>query len=302
MNKMASLCGLIVLCMTAFSEINGQVISGLERLVADNAKLTKVSDQFIFTEGPTTDKAGNVYFTDQPNNKIWKYDTNGQLTVFMDEAGRANGLYFDNDGYLIACADRDNEMWRIDAEGKKEIILKGQNNQPFNGPNDVWVAPNGNFYFTDPYYHRPYWNRIEKKPAQQNVYLMINGKGPAIKLDSTLLQPNGIIGSADGKYLYVADIVGDKTYKYKIGKGGKLTERKLFVNQGSDGMILDKSGNLYLTGNGVTIYNQEGKKIGHIDIPSNWTGNICFSGKDHKTLFITASESIYTLKMKVSGQ
>ena len=100
----------------------------------------------------------------------------------------------------------------------------------------------------------------------------------------------------------MADIVGDKTYKYKIGKGGKLTERKLFVNQGSDGMILDKSGNLYLTGNGVTIYNQEGKKIGHIDIPSNWTGNICFSGKDHKTLFITASESIYTLKMKVSGQ
>jgi len=288
--------------MTAFSVINGQVISGLGGLVADDAKLTKISDQFIFTEGPTADKAGNVYFTDQPNNKIWKYDTNGQLTMFMDEAGRANGLYFDNDGYLIACADGDNEMWRIDAEGKKEIILKGQSNQPLNGPNDVWVAPNGNFYFTDPYYHRPYWNRIEKKPAQQNVYLMINGKGPAIKLDSTLLQPNGIIGSADGKYLYVADIVGDKTYKYKIGKGGKLTERKLFVNQGSDGMILDKFGNLYLTGNGVNIYNKEGKKLGHIDIPSNWTGNICFSGKDHKTLFITASESIYTLKMKVSGQ
>ena len=302
MNKMASLWCQIVLCMTAFSVINGQVISGLGGLVADDAKLTKISDQFIFTEGPTADKAGNVYFTDQPNNKIWKYDTNGQLTMFMDEAGRANGLYFDNDGYLIACADGDNEMWRIDAEGKKEIILKGQSNQPLNGPNDVWVAPNGNFYFTDPYYHRPYWNRIEKKPAQQNVYLMINGKGTATKLDSTLLQPNGIIGSADGKCLYVADIVGDKTYKYKIGKGGKLTERKLFVNQGSDGMILDKFGNLYLTGNGVNIYNKEGKKLGHIDIPSNWTGNICFSGKDHKTLFITASESIYTLKMKVSGQ
>ncbi len=302
MNKTTGLLIALVLIVATISIINGQNISGLVGLVEQNAKLTKVSDQFIFTEGPAVDKSGNVYFTDQPNNKIWKYDTNGSLTIFMDEAGRSNGLYFDNQGYLIACADGDNEMWRIDMEGNKEIILKGKEGHTLNGPNDVWVAPNGNFYFTDPYYHRPYWNRAEIKPKQQNVYLMVKGHGPAIKLDSTLLQPNGIIGSADGKCLYVADIVGDKTYKYKIGWDGKLTERKLFVNQGSDGMTLDKFGNLYLTGNGVTIYNEDGKKLGHIDVPSKWTGNICFSDKDHKTLFITASESIYTLKMKVSGQ
>lgn len=278
-----------------------QQITGLKNLIEPGAVLTKVSSQFIFTEGPAADKKGNVFFTDQPNNKIWKYDTKSKLSIFMEDAGRSNGLYFDNDGCLIACADEKNEMWRINMKGKKEVILKGEEGKSFNGPNDVWVAPNGNFYFTDPYYHRPYWNKAEIAPKEQNVYLLLNGKGPAILCDNTLSQPNGIVGTSDGKYLFVADIAGDRTYKYEIGKDGLLINRQVFAQHGSDGMTIDSLGNLYITGNGVTVFNPQGKRIGHIDVPSGWTANICFAGKDKKTLFITASESIYTLRMEVAG-
>jgi len=132
------------------------------------------------------------------------------------------------------------------------------------------------------------------------VYLLEKNKKPIIVADD-LVQPNGIIGTADGKYLYVADIGDSKTYRYRIAADGKLVEKHLFTNMGSDGMTIDDQGNVYLTGNGVTVFNKEGKQIEQIPVPEEWTGNICFGGKDNRSLFITASKSIYTLKMKVKG-
>ena len=119
--------------------------------------------------------------------------------------------------------------------------------------------------------------------------------------DSNLQQPNGIIGTADGKLLYVADIRAGKTYRYIINKDGSLMNRELFVDQGSDGMAIDEKGNIYLTGKGVTVYNAAGKKIQQIDVPAKWTANVCFGGKRKDILFITASESVYTLQMQVKG-
>jgi gluconolactonase len=116
-----------------------------------------------------------------------------------------------------------------------------------------------------------------------------------------LQKPNGIIGTPDGKYLYVADIEGNKTFKYTIEKDGSLKDKTLFTSQGSDGMTIDNQGNIYLTGNGVAVYNSEGKQIEHIDVPADWTGNITFAGKDRNFLFITASQKVYRLQMKVSG-
>jgi gluconolactonase len=99
----------------------------------------------------------------------------------------------------------------------------------------------------------------------------------------------------------VADIGSNKTYKYDINTDGSLHNRQLFTAQGSDGMTLDNNGNLYLTGNGVTVYNNKGIKIAYIPVPAPWTGNICFGGKDRHTLFITASTAIYILPMTVKG-
>lgn len=271
------------------------------KIVEHGAKLIQISNQFKFTEGPSADKKGNVFFTDQPNNKIWKYDINGQLTVFLEESGRSNGLFFDKKGNLFACADEQNEIWKISKKGNHSVVLNNFMSKKFNGPNDLWIDKKGGIFFTDPYYQRVYWSRKKAEIDAQRVYYLSKGNMQAIIVEETLKQPNGIIGSKDGKHLFVADIKDNKTYKYDIGENGKLLNRILFVAQGSDGMTMDNLGNLYLTGKGITIYNKKGEKIGKIPVPSNWVGNVCFGGKNNNLLFITASESIYTLKMNVKG-
>ncbi|MFD2573736.1 SMP-30/gluconolactonase/LRE family protein [Spirosoma soli] len=271
------------------------------KVVAPGAQLQQISTQFTFTEGPAVDKNGAIYFTDQPNDKIWKYDTDGKLSTFMDKTGRSNGLYFDKSGALIACADQNNELWSIDPAGKATVLLKDYQGHKLNGPNDVWIDPKGGIYFTDPYYQREYWERKKPDIEGQNVFYLPKGKKEPILVEGQLIQPNGIVGSPDGKFLYVADIRANKTYKYQINSDGTLTNRQLYVSQGSDGMTLDSQGNLYLTGRGVTIYDPAGQKMGTIAVPSRWVGNVCFGGKDRKTLFITASEAIYTLAMQVKG-
>src|SRR5262249_36292273 len=116
-----------------------------------------------------------------------------------------------------------------------------------------------------------------------------------------LVQPNGIIGTPDGKTLYVADIGAKKTYKYQIQTEGSLAGKALFCELGSDGMTIDNEGNVYLTGNGVSVFDPSGKKIEQIEVEDPWTANVCFGGKDHRTLFITASKGLYALQMRVKG-
>ena len=269
-------------------------------IVAPDAQPELISKQFSFTEGPAVSKDGSVYFTDQPNNNIWKYDTEGKLTLFLSNAGRANGLYFNKKDKLLACADEKNELWSISKKGKVKVLLIDFEGKKLNGPNDLWVAPKGGVYLTDPYYQRPYWSRKKSDLNGQKLYYWTKKKGLKIA-DDKLVQPNGIIGTPDGKHLFVADIGDNKTYKYDINDAGELLNRKLFVTQGSDGMTLDNEGNLYLTGKGVTVYNAQGEKIRHIPIPQKWTANVCFGGKNRDYLFITASEALYKLKMNVRG-
>ena len=247
------------------------------------------------------DKKGNIYFTDQPNDQIWKYDIDGNLSLFMEKTGRSNGLYIDKKGNILACADEKNELWCINKRGKAKVLVSDFEGHKLNGPNDLWIDKKGGIYFTDPYYQRDYWERKKADLDGQKVYYLPKGKTKAMIVDADLKQPNGIVGSPDGKYLLVADIRANKTYKYQINEDGTLTNRQLFVSQGSDGMTLDNQGNLYLTGRGVTIYDNQGVKIGNIPVPAPWTANVCFGGKDRQMLFITASEGIYTLQMAVKG-
>jgi gluconolactonase len=269
-------------------------------IIANNARLELISDQFSFTEGPAVDKNGNVYFTDQPNNKIWKYSTDGKLSVFLENAGRSNGMYFDRKGNLITCADENNQLWSIGSDKNVKILLKDFNGLRFNGPNDLWIDSKGGIYFTDPYYQRPYWTRKAPEIQGQKVYYLQKNKIPIVVADD-LMQPNGIIGTPDDKYLYVADIKADKTYRYAINSEGKLIDKTLFVPKGSDGMTIDSLGNIYLTGKGVIVYNAAGKLIEHINVPEEWTANVTFGGKERNILFITASKTAYILEMKVKG-
>jgi gluconolactonase len=272
----------------------------LSSTVAKGATPFLVSSDFLFTEGPAADADGNVYFTDQPNDKILKWSTDGTITVFMEGTGRSNGLFFDKGGNLFACADLNNQLWMIDKSKKVTVLVHDFGGKKLNGPNDLWVDPEGGIYFTDPFYKRDYWTRTEKEIEGENVYYLSPEKKLTVAATG-LLQPNGIIGTPDGKKLYVADIKGRKTYSYSINDDGTLTNKQLFADMGSDGMTIDSKGNVYLTGRGVTVFNSRGVKIETIDINTPWTANVCFGGKDRKLLFVTASTSVFTVKMNVKG-
>lgn len=271
-------------------------------VVADGASLQLVSSEFAFTEGPATDKKGNVFFTDQPNDRIWKYDTEGKLSIFMDKSGRSNGLYFDKKGHLWACADEKNELWEIDKNKNYKVWITNFEGKLLNGPNDLWIDAKGGIYFTDPFYKRSYWeNRGDKEQPQERVYYFSPDRSSVKVVADGFVRPNGIIGNTKTTTLYIADIGGSKTYSFRMNADGSLTDKTLFCEMGSDGMTLDEQGNLYITGKGVTVFDKTGKKIEHIAIPEPWTANVTFGGKKRDTLFITASKSVYTLKMKVKG-
>jgi gluconolactonase len=272
-----------------------------DSIVVPGAVPILISAQFSFTEGASTDRKGNVYFTDQPNNKIWKYGLDGQLSIFLDSAGRSNGMYFDRKGNLLTCADEHDQLWSISPHKKIRVLVSNFQGHRLNGPNDLWIDAHGGIYFTDPYYQRSYWDRTHPDMTRQNVFYLPKGGQAFYIEDSSMVRPNGIVGTPDGKYLYVSDIGNGKTYKYKILPHGGLGERALFVLQGSDGMTLDERGNVYLTGDGVTVYDPAGNKIAHIPVPEKWTANLCFGGRDKKELFMTASQAVYVIPMRVRG-
>jgi gluconolactonase len=166
-------------------------------VVAPDASLVLLSDGFSFTEGPAADAQGNIYFTDQPNNKIYRWSVHGKLSVFHDNPGRANGLYFDKSGNLFACADLNNELWMIDPTGEVTVLVKDFEGKNLNGPNDLWIDPKGGIYFTDPFYKRNYWSRGPMEQDGQHVYYLTPNRRKVLRVVNDLEQPNGLMGTPD---------------------------------------------------------------------------------------------------------
>ncbi len=271
-------------------------------IIEPGATLQKLESGFDFTEGPAVDNHGDVYFTDQPNDRIMKWSADGKITEWMKPCGRCNGMRFDRHGTLIACADEHNQLWEISSDRKNKVLVDGYMGQPLNGPNDVWIRPDNGIYITDPLYVRPYWHRDPAVLQGGQYVFFLSADRKTLKPVATDLHvPNGIIGSPDGKLLYVGDLGIGKTFRYRIEKDGSLKDKTDFCNLGSDGMTIDSEGNVYLTGHGVTVFDKTGKQIEHISVPEGWVGNITFAGKDRRLLFITASKSVYGIRMRVHG-
>lgn len=265
----------------------------------ENLKL--IASDFSFTEGCSVDKNGNVFFTDQPNDKVWKYSLDGKLSVFLHQSGRANGTYFDKKGNLVTCSDELGQLRSISPGGKVKVILNSPAGKQFNGPNDVWIHPNGGMYFTDPYYQRSYWKRTSPNLKSEDVYYLPKGSKQIKMVANGMLKPNGIVGTPDGKILYIADNKEGKIYRFRIETNGNLSEKELIIDKGSDGMTLDQQGNIYLTAaGGVFIYSKDGKLLGQIQIAETPT-NVCFFGRNRNMLFITARKAVYFLPMAVGG-
>ncbi|PXX28254.1 SMP-30/gluconolactonase/LRE family protein [Arenibacter sp. ARW7G5Y1] len=271
-------------------------------LIAKDAEVQLVATDYTFTEGPALAPNGDVFFTDQPNDRILRWSAkNKSVSVYMEPSGRSNGLYFDHQGNLLSCADDKNQLWQIDPQKNVTVLIDNFEGKKLNGPNDLWVDPKGGVYFTDPFYKRPYWTRTQQEIEQQRVYYLTPDHKDIHIVAEDYVRPNGLIGNKDGSLLYVADIGDKKTYSYTINPDGSLSNKTLFADMGSDGMTMDNQGNVYLTGDGVTVFAPNGKQILHIPIDQKWTANVTFGGKNQKTLFITAMTSLYTLKMNVSG-
>lgn len=293
----------ITLLLFAAPQIVAAQIIDKAGIVAKGAQVEKLGEGYTFTEGPAVDDAGNVYFTDQPNDKILRWDAStNTISTYLAKTGRSNGMYFDKQGNLVTTADSTNAIWAFDKAGKPTVLVSDFEGKLLNGPNDLWIAPNGGMYITDPLYKRGYWTRKpEMQPDGEYLYFLAPNSKQLVIADSSLTKPNGIIGTPDGKQLYVADIGASKTYVYDIRKDGSLTNKKLFAEMGSDGMTIDNKGNIYLTGKGVTVFNKKGEQIAHIPIAAGWTANVVLGGKNRNTLFITAMDAVYGLKMNVKG-
>jgi gluconolactonase len=277
------------------------VAAPAESVVAPGATLQKLAGDFLFTEGATCDRAGNVFFVDQPNNRIMEWSVDGKLSTFMQPSSYANGMMFDAKGNLIACADEHNQLWSIAPDKTVTVLVTNFDGKYLNGPNDVWIAPNGAMFITDPFYKRKWWDHTTMALTNEEVYYLSPDRKTLTRVTDDLKKPNGITGTPDGKNLFVSDIRAGQTWRYDIQPDGSLTNKTFICALGSDGMTIDAEENLYLTGKGVTVFDKTGQQIDHIDVPENWVGNLCFSGPDRKTLFIAATTSLYSIQLRVRG-
>ena len=274
-----------------------------ESIIATNAKLELVTSdyKFSFTEGPIADKKGRVYFTDQPQNKIYIWDEKKGVSLYTEDAKRANGMFFNNKWVLYACAEENNQIGYFDKNKNFNVVFENYDGKHLNGPNDLWIAPNQGIYFTDPYWQRPFWSKDHKEVQDTKGVYYINPNGETIRVIDDYRIPNGIIGTTDGKTLYVADMGARETFRYSIQPDGSLTNKTPYVKYGSDGMTIDNQGNIYLTtSNKVIVFNPAGELLEEIVVPEAPT-NVCFAGKKRDILFITSRTTNYTLKMNVKG-
>ena len=263
--------------------------------VTSAAKLAPVAGRYEFTEGPATDQNGNVYFSDINAGKIYKWSPDGRVTIWRDGLNKPNGLALDASGNLIVCEGGNGRLISINPQGQITALADQYEQKRFNEPNDLWIDPQGGIYFTDPVYQ----SRIVQ--AGEYVYYISPDRRQVTRVISDLVRPNGIVGTDDGKTLYVADHGTGQTFVYTINANGTLANKRLFAPVSSDGMTLDAQGNLYLTmSGGVQIYGADGKHLQDIPTPEEPT-NVTFAGDKNQTLFITARTAVYTFQMPAAG-
>ena len=297
MNKTLPL--FLSLLAASFPAHGKESAGGLDSLVSEGAKPVKLADGFLFTEGPAASPDGMVFFTDIPNNRIHRWNPKTKkVSVFLKDSGGANGLYFTSEGDLVACLGGKGTIQSFyDDGGEKELMADQFDGKRFNKPNDLWVHPNGGIFFSDPNY-----GNKDLSQDGEHVYYVTPYRDQVFRVIDDMKRPNGVLGTLDGKHLYVADHGAGKTFRYDVDEGeeGALSNKTLFADSGSDGLAMDNRGNLYLTSDKVKVYDPKGKHLGDIPFPER-PSNLCFGGEDGKTLFVTARKSLYSLAMKVAG-
>jgi gluconolactonase len=281
-----------------------------DSLVAPGEKVKKLAGDRKFTEGPAWIPAKKtLVFSDIPSSKLMQWNEKDGLSVFR-ESEQSNGNILDLEGRLISCQHAARNLVRTEADGKLTVLVDKFDGNRFNSPNDVAVRSDGTLWFTD-----PSWG-LSGKPSELPgcwVYKFDPATGKVEPVVKDLAMPNGINFSPDEGRIYIADTGGNKLnpdpafhkkaagiHCYEVSKDGQLGKKLFQIEHGSDGMCVDRKGNLYTTSGKIMIHNADGKLLESIDVPEG-PANCTFGGDDMKTLFITARTSLYSVRMKNAG-
>jgi gluconolactonase len=273
-------------------------------LIDQRASLVKVVSGLGFTEGPVWDEKGFLYVSDEEQNKIYRVYADGHKDTLLS-LGDPDGNTFDRNARLIDCASVLRAIIAIAPDGHYEVLADRYEGKKFNSPNDVIVGPDGALYFTDPTLDLV---KGEKQEIPfQGVY-RLGIEGDVRLLTAELTQPNGLAFSPDGKRFYVDDSEQRNIRVYDVGTDGSLSNGRIFgVEDGKpgdgvpDGMRVDGSGNLYVTGpKGIWVWDSSGHHLGTIELPEQ-PANFNWGDADYRTLYITATTSVYKLRTKVQG-
>jgi gluconolactonase len=279
-------------------------------LVDHNAKMDKVATGFGFTEGPMWDAAGFLYVSDETLNKIFRVYPDGRKEEVIS-LGDPDGNTFDRQHRLIDCASVLRAIIEVTPDGKYKILADHFEGKKLNSPNDVIVGPDGALYFTDPTLDLVAGEKQEL-PFQGIFRLGTDesgDKGNLRLLAKDMSQPNGLAFSPDGKHFYADDDDKKNIRVYDVAPDGTLSNGRTFGDEPEsakhegvpDGMRVDKNGNLFVVGpKGIWVWDDKGNHLGTIVTPEQ-PANLVWGDADYRTLYITATTSVYRLHMKAQG-
>jgi gluconolactonase len=272
-----------------------------------------------FTEGPTVDAEGNVYFTETVGNRIMRLSTGGALTTVRENTNTANGMVFDSQWRLVACEGGKRQSPRVTRMNVKtgtiEVLAERFEGKPLNGPNDVTFDGKGRLYFTDP------------GPIGQGAVYRIDTDWKLARILSgkEIEKPNGIVISPDDRTLYLiesnqAERGARMIRAYDLQQDGSVTHMRVFHNfypgRSADGMTIDTRGNIYAAAGlhrrrgtsetldtrcGVYVFAPDGKLLHFVPIPEDTVTNCAFGGPDMKTLYVTAGKTLFRIRTEVAG-
>ena len=288
----------------------------LDSIIAPGTKIERVATGFKFLEGPMWHQ-NRLWFSDLVGNKMYAVSRDGKVEMLLDHAGGldsfppgsymgSNAMVADKDGSVLLIEQGARRIVRLKKDGSKAVVLDKFENRHLNSPNDLVFAPDGALWFTDPTYGLAKQNNDPARELPFNaVYRYANGKLSAVIKDMTM--PNGIGFSADGRTLYVSNS-GPEMYVEKFtldANGNVVNKNRLISYPGSapdvpDGLKIDSKGNIWTSGpGGIRIISPAGKVLGQIKLPEV-AANLAW-GDDGKTVYITASKSVYRIRMLIPG-
>ena len=281
-----------------------QTPGGIPGVVAPGVQPELVQEGFTFVEGPVGTADGGLFFSDIRVNKTFRLDPQGKIAVVRENTNGSNGLALDKNGDLINAEGDSHRITRRTANGTITTLTEGTAARPLLAPNDLILDSKGGIYFTDPG-PRPI---VPGRPTSV-YYLPAGAKEPKL-VESGITRPNGILLTQDQKTLIVDDTVGPNVFAFDIQPDGTLKNKRVFAQlhdlvagqeSGADGSCIDRDDRAYITtASGVQIFDRSGKYLGTIKA-GRQAANCAFSGPDKKTLYLTAREGLYRVRMLSQG-